>query len=121
MIPPKGRIRRRVDDVEGNMQTRLAAKGDLDVATVPELKRRLYEAIESDPGGRVTVDLTELTFVDSTGLGVLVGALKKARLCGGELFFTRPPDSLWKVFTVTGLDRALPFETVDETQLAATS
>ena len=50
------------------MTTSVAAKGDIDIESVPELKRRLYQQIDANPGATVLVDLSQLTFVDSTGL-----------------------------------------------------
>lgn len=83
--------------------------GELDADTVTAARRALYELIDAHPGETLQVELTGLEFIDSTGLGLLVGALKKARMGGGELVFGRPQDHLWRVFTVTGLDAALPF------------
>jgi anti-sigma B factor antagonist len=83
--------------------------GELDADTVTAARRALYELIDAHPGETLQVELTGLEFIDSTGLGLLVGALKKARMGGGELVFGRPRDHLWRVFTVTGLDTALPF------------
>lgn len=88
--------------------TDLNLAGEMDIETVVAARRRLYELIDSRPGEVVLVGLDGLTFIDSTGLGLLV-ALKKARLAGGDVTFTRPQDSLWRTFTVTGLDRALTF------------
>ena len=56
--------------------------------------------------------LEGLTFIDSSGLGLLVGAQKRAREHGVDLRFLPPPDRLWRTFTATGLDRVLPFTSV---------
>jgi anti-sigma B factor antagonist len=79
--------------------------GDIDVATAPALSARLRAAIEHEPGGTVVVDLTDLAFIDSSGLGVLVGALKYARQSRGTVVLTLPTAGLWKIFTLTGLDK----------------
>lgn len=89
--------------------TDLNLAGELDIETIVAARRGLYELIEARPGKVLTVGLDQLTFIDSTGLGLLVGALKKARLSGGDVTFTRPRAELWRTFTVTGLDRALTF------------
>ena len=87
-------------------------KGELDVETAAKARQAVHAAIEAHRGEVVTVSLEELTFIDSSGLGLLVGAVKRARTCGGDLRFRPPPERLWRAFTVTGLDRALPFEFV---------
>ena len=89
--------------------TDLNLAGELDLETIVAARRGVYELIDERPGQVVTIGLHQLTFIDSTGLGLLVGALKKARLGGGDVNFTRPRDELWRTFTVTGLDRALTF------------
>lgn len=82
--------------------TVVRAVGEIDVSTAPELRARLHELDES---ATVVVDLSEVTFLDSTGLGVLVATLKRIREseAGGDLrlVVTRPQVS--KVLDVTGL------------------
>jgi anti-sigma B factor antagonist len=91
----------------------IALSGDVDADTVDELRLLVYDAIRAQPGETVVVDLRGLTFIDSTGLGMLCGALKRARLAEGDLLFTRPSERLWRIFTITGLDKALPFEPLE--------
>ncbi len=85
--------------------THVMVTGDVDVATAPALRARVREAIEADPGGTVVLDLSGLDFIDSNGLGVLVGALKYATQSGGTVHLTQPPRAIWAIFTLTGLDR----------------
>jgi anti-sigma B factor antagonist len=85
----------------------VSAAGDIDVATAPELRTRIYAEITANPGELVVVDLSETTFIDSSGLGVLVGALKQARQGGGDLCITRPTGRVWTVLTITGLHKVL--------------
>ena len=80
--------------------------GEIDVYTAPVLRRRLDEPIHG--GCRdLVVDLSRVTFLDSTGLGVLVGRLKLIRSQGGRMRFVGATDRVLKVFTITGLDRVL--------------
>ena len=79
--------------------------GELDLASAPPLRAALHECIEAHPGAEVLVDLSKLTFIDSSGLGLLVGALKKARAAGGDLRVVRCPARLRPAFDVTSLDR----------------
>jgi anti-anti-sigma factor len=87
-------------------------KGELDVETVARARQSINDAIDARPGGRVVVSLEGLTFIDSSGLGLLVGAAKRAHGAGVDLVLLPPPERLWRAFTVTGLDRALPFASV---------
>lgn len=78
--------------------------GEIDVYSAPKLRDAIAESISV---GRhdVVIDLTEVGFLDSTGLGVLVGGLKRVRGVGGSLVIVGPRDRVIKVFTMTGLDR----------------
>ena len=80
-------------------------EGEVDVATAPALRDELYQLI--DKGGReIVVDLSGMDFIDSTGLGVFVGALKRAREGGGGIELRGLKPSARKVFEITGLSTA---------------
>jgi anti-sigma B factor antagonist len=83
--------------------TVVTVAGDVDLTSLPELKQRLIGELE---GGarRLVVDLLGMTLLDSTVLGVLVGALKRARAADAQLALVVAPDLL-TVFEITGLDR----------------
>jgi anti-sigma B factor antagonist len=92
----------------------VAAAGELDLATAPELKQALAEAIATGPRG-VLVDLSDATFIDSTTLGVLMGAVKRLRPTGGELAIACDDPNIRKIFEITLLDRVFAiFDTRDE-------
>jgi anti-sigma B factor antagonist len=80
----------------------IAVAGEIDIATVAELRERLFELAEGNQS--VIVDLSQVSFVDSIGLGALVGAAKRAAAHGGTLHVVgaRPP--VRQLFRVTGLD-----------------
>ena len=82
----------------------VAVKGEIDLFTAPELKQTLTDAIE---GGktRLVVDLTETTFLDSTALGVLIGAVKRLRSRDGALVIVNVDSNIAKTFEITGLDQ----------------
>ena len=81
------------------------AAAEIDVSTAPTLRQEVYAAIEASPGGVVTVDMSGVEFIDSTGLGVLVGALKKARLGNGDVALAGLQPQVLKIFTITGLHK----------------
>ncbi len=76
--------------------------GDLDVYTAPRLKEALEPALSS--GGSVVLDLSGVQFIDSTALGVLVGALQLAQANGGVLHLVVSDPFLLKIFRITGFD-----------------
>ena len=79
--------------------------GVVDVQTAPELRESL-QAVQFGRGIRVVVDLDRVELLDSFGLGVLVGALKRARTHGGRLVVVVTRERLRRVFEITGLDAA---------------
>ena len=94
-----------VEVTEQDGWTVLTAVGDLDLSSAPALRRHLVAAVAATKG-RVVVDLAGIHFVDSQGLGTLVGGLKRARGHGGDLRLARPSPAAASVLELTGLDRA---------------
>ena len=82
----------------------LAVRGEIDLFTAPELKQVLAESIEAGRV-RIIVDLTDTTFLDSTALGVLIGAVKRLRSRDGALAIVNIDDNISKTFEITGLDQ----------------
>jgi anti-sigma B factor antagonist len=82
----------------------LRLAGEFDVYTAPQLRERVIELV--DGGTRhVLADLREVTFLDSTGLGALIGGLKRLRACDGSLTLVTGAERILRIFRVTGLDR----------------
>jgi anti-sigma B factor antagonist len=77
--------------------------GEVDVHSAPALRDCLIELLESG-SSRVIVDLTEVGFLDSTGLGALVAARTKAGETGASLLLVCPSERILKLFAITGLD-----------------
>jgi anti-sigma B factor antagonist len=82
----------------------VAVGGEIDVYTAPRLREALREAIQ---GGarRLIVDFNAVDFLDSTGLGVLVGGLKLLRANDGELVLVCAVERILKIFRITGLTK----------------
>src|SRR3954447_25678505 len=78
--------------------------GELDLATAPRLRDELIALVGRDVR-TVTVEMSGLEFVDSTGLAVLISGLKRLRECGGDLTLQSPSSKTMKVLEITGLTR----------------
>ncbi|MEN3361408.1 MAG: anti-sigma factor antagonist [Mycobacteriales bacterium] len=94
--------------------TVLEVAGEVDVYTAPGLRDRISDLLD---GGqhRLVVDLGGVEFLDSTGLGVLVAGLNRAREVGGSLSLVCPQERVLKLFRITGLDEVFTVHgTVDE-------
>ena len=83
--------------------TLVVLRGDLDLATSSDLRECLVKVI--DEGARIVVDLEAVGFLDSAGLGILVGGLKRARTAGGDLELVCSGRDVLKPLEITGLDR----------------
>lgn len=78
--------------------------GEIDVYTAPKLRERITELV--DEGYRkIIIDLEKVEFMDSTGLGVLVGGLKRVRTNDGSLELVCTQERLLKIFRITGLGK----------------
>lgn len=93
----------------------VSVAGEVDLYTAPELKRELADVVDLG-ADTVVVDLSETTFIDSTTLGVLIGAMKRLRSRDGELSLVCSNANIRKIFELTLLDRAF---TIYETQAEA--
>ena len=91
-----------------------AVTGDIDISTVSQLRECLFEL--ADSGQTLIVDLNEVRFIDSAGLGVLVGTARRAAAHGGSLYAVCARPETRKVLWLTGVDRRIPLSaTVDGT------
>ena len=81
----------------------VAVTGEIDLFTAPDFKQHVSAAIDAG-AGNVVVDLTGTTFIDSSSLGVLIGAHRRLKLRGGSLVIVCDNDAIVKTFRITGLD-----------------
>ncbi len=92
----------------------LSLVGELDISSSPDLERALTQA-EGDAPATVVLDLSGLTFMDSSGLRAVLEADQRARADGRRLAVVPGPPAVRRVFTVTLLDRRLDLiETADD-------
>ena len=87
----------------------VSVNGDLDLHTAPRLEGELAELHESG-ATKVIVDLIDVPFIDSTALGVLVRAAKRAGTSGSKLILVSNDPRTLRVLEITGLDRVFTIE-----------
>ena len=91
-----------IDDHLDGDRAVLTVTGEVDVYTAPTLREHILTAI-GEGASTVVVDLSGVSFMDSTGLGILVGALKRLRQAEGTLHVVCDSEPVLKIFRVTGL------------------
>ena len=96
------------EEFHNNLVT-LQINGEIDMATGPELRQRIVQYVQYGHMN-IVLDLTNVDFVDSTGLGVLIGGLKRTRSHGGDLRCIGLTEPLKEMFKLTGLDTVLTQE-----------
>ena len=102
-----------LDVTEKNGVPVLAVTGEVDVYTAPRLREKLVELV-TQGNYNIVVDLEGVEFLDSTGLGVLVGGLKRVRTHDGTLSLVCTQQRILKVFDITGLNKVFAIhESVD--------
>lgn len=92
--------------------------GEVDVYTAPQLRSALEERLAAGQN-KIVVDLQGVAFIDSTGLGVLVGQLKALRKVDGSLRIVCSDERILRLLAITGLDQILPLhDSVDDALVA---
>jgi len=105
MRPPESRLS--VSLTREGAETVLVLSGDLDLYTTAVFRERVLDLVY-DNRLRLVVDMAGLEFVDSTGLGALVGQLNRVRQGGGDMVLRHPTEAVRRSIQIVGLDRALP-------------
>jgi anti-sigma B factor antagonist len=83
---------------------RVTVSGEVDLATAPALLQAAEELVKSTEGD-VAIDMSEVTFIDSTGLGVLVQIRNAVTGRGSSLVFATPSRSVQRALSLAGLDK----------------
>jgi stage II sporulation protein AA (anti-sigma F factor antagonist) len=94
---------RRADDVHT-----IALAGEMDLANAADVERELLRT-EATNATKIVIDLSELTFMDSTGIRLLITAHARSRADGDRLVLIRPPARVYRVLCIAGVDGLLPF------------
>jgi anti-sigma B factor antagonist len=105
-----------LDSRQAGGRTVVVVGGEIDVYTAPKLRDRLVDLVNAG-NYHLVIDLEDVDFLDSTGLGVLVGALKRVRVHQGSLRLVCTQERLVKIFTITGLAKV--FAIYDSVEAAA--
>lgn len=105
------------DLLDGDVRV-LRAAGEVDFDVAPQFKRRISSLIE---GGdrRLVVDLSGVEFIDSTAIGVLVGAIRRMRAAGGSLVVVCDNDEVRAIFEAVGLENVIPLHHSHQDAFAA--
>jgi anti-sigma B factor antagonist len=103
-----------IDVSEQDSYKVLRPEGDLDVYTVGSLRDALGSIVEQD-SPKVVVDLDSVPFMDSSGLGALMGGVRRLREAGGDLAISCTREQHLKLFTITGFGEGVSIApTVEE-------
>jgi anti-sigma B factor antagonist len=95
--------------------TVVVVKGDVDLGTAPDFEQELARSVEQNLGSGLVIDLSAVTFIDSTGLNALVRAFERQRLLGSSLALVTDDARVSMMLEVTRLDRVLRhYPTLDE-------
>lgn len=108
-----------VDTARREGATVLTLRGEIDVYTAPRLRQAIVDLVDAGDA-RIVVDMEKVDFLDSTGLGVLVEGLKRARNRDGSLSIVATQDKILKIFDITGLNKTFSIHrSVDEAVAAS--
>jgi anti-sigma B factor antagonist len=102
-----GSVELTVSSRQEGEHTVISVSGEIDVYTAPSLRERLNDLVASGHYDLI-VDMAQVEFLDSTGLGVLVGGLKRVRSQDGTLRLVCAQEKILKVFRITGLTKVFP-------------
>jgi anti-sigma B factor antagonist len=99
----------------------VSPRGEIDAHSAPRLRATIVDELEDAAVDHLVVDLSGVSFLDSSALGVLVGTLKRMRERDGRLDIVLPSSHARRVFEITALDRVLALHETVEAALAGDS
>lgn len=97
---------------DGDTRT-LKVRGELDLATADALEKALDEALDGDDH-RTVVDLRQLTFIDSTGIAILINTIERGRSGSDVRFLPSTAPAVTRVLALTGVEARLPVLTQED-------
>jgi len=99
----------KIKEEQLNDHVRIYISGEVDIYTSQGLKERLYNTVDSVQKD-VKIDCKELNYIDSTGLGIFVGTLKRAKQYSKKIYILNLKENIKKLFLITGLDKVFVME-----------
>lgn len=91
-------------NINSNNLLEIQPVGEVDIYTSPELKNKIYELIDEKKSD-ILIDGKDLTYIDSTGLGILMGVYKKLRENDLNIAVVNLKPNIYKLFDITGLNK----------------
>ena len=107
----------RVEDASSDLSI-LVVGGEVDYEVSPQLKAHMMRAIKAG-ARRLVLDLSDVTFIDSTAIGVIAGAVEKLDEAGGSLAIDSTHEKVVQIFEITGLDSVITLHASREEAVAA--
>jgi len=96
----------------------VALSGEVDIYTAPQFKERMIELLDAGVT-KLVIDLSQVTFIDSTALGVLIGGVRRINDAGGQMALVVVSRPVQRVLSITGLDRVFTIHPTREAALEA--
>jgi len=94
---------------EQNNTWHISLSGEIDIYNAPELKDNMLKLIEENKGD-ILIDCADLKYIDSTGLGVLISALRRVKEYNGKITIKNLKPYIYRIFAITGLDKVFTIE-----------
>lgn len=108
----------KIESKEADGMGVISLEGEVDVYTAPKLKSRLIDLVDEGKYN-IIIDLQKVDFMDSSGLGVLVGGLKRVKSHEGSIALVCSQENILKIFRITGLVKVFPIYKSNEEAVAS--
>lgn len=105
-----------IETKEVNSIPIIKLEGEIDVYTAPRVKSRMIDLVDQGKYD-IIIDLQKIDFLDSSGLGVLVGGLKRVKPHEGSIVLVINEERIMKIFKITGLNKVFPIYESEEKAL----
>lgn len=105
-----------VTSYEKNANIVIEIKGDVDINTVRDLKAAIFDALNTNKK-RFIINLENVNYMDSSGIGVLIITLKKTHITGGEFYLCNVPEHIKKILKLTQIHKIFKFCTKEDFNL----
>lgn len=83
-------------------------KGELDMLVTEKMRKEIDSALEARSITNLIINLEKVTFIDSSGLGVIIGRYKKVTALGGKMYLVGASSSVHKILVFSGINKLVP-------------